>query len=142
MAHPYDYPDYAGAQSGYDSGAFGYPGYPQPGGHPGMHPGVGMPARSFAAMPATEMPPKHTGYAVLTMIFCFWPLSLVALIRGSDIETRWAAGDYAGAQRASDEARKFCRWSLIVGIVGWVFLLLYVVFVVAMMVGVATSTPV
>lgn len=138
MAHPYDYPDYTGRQAGYDSGALGYPGYAQQ----GMHPGVGMPAPSFTPMPATEMPPKHTTYAIVTLIFCFWPLSLIALIRGSDIENRWAMGDIAGAERASRDARNFCRWSLIVGIVSWGFILLYFLFMLFMMFGIASSTPI
>jgi len=68
-------------------------------------------------------PPQPQGPAIdnnMTMsivaIFLFWPLAIPALINASKVNTLLQQGDYAGAQAAATESKKWSKWALIIGI--------------------------
>ena len=77
------------------------------------------------AAPAPLGPPPHNvGWAVAAVLF-FWPLSFSAFTHSFNVYPLWAAGNYAGAQYASDRARRLGQLSL------WIaggLLLLFVIF--------------
>ncbi|MBB5871579.1 hypothetical protein F4553_004958 [Allocatelliglobosispora scoriae] len=49
-------------------------------------------------------------------IFLFWPLAIPAIINASKVNPLLAAGDFAGAQNAATESKKWSKLALIVGI--------------------------
>lgn len=95
------------------------PGYP-PAGAPGQYP-PGMGGK----------PDNYLVWAILTTIFCFWPTGIVAIIKSTKVDSLWTSGQYAAAQEASDDAKK---WSIITAIVGVVvsLLILIPIFVIPM----------
>jgi len=77
----------------------------------------------------SQFPPKN--YLVESIIltaFCCMPLGVVSLIHATKVNSAWESGDKAGAQRASDEAKKWVKWGFIAG--GAAFILLMVFYAV------------
>jgi len=69
--------------------------------------------------------------AIISVICCF-PLGIPAIIFATQVNTKLAAGDTAGAEESSKKAKKFA----IFGIVAWaVCIVLYVILVVILGVG-------
>jgi len=60
--------------------------------------------------------PNNMVLAVLS-IFCCWPLAIVAIIKAASVNNLVAAGDYAGAEKASADAKKFALIAIIGGVV-------------------------
>lgn len=120
-----------------------YPSYEEPS---GQGRGAGQPASGYPDYPAQDYPaqagngfarpgpPSNVGWAVAS-ILCFWPLSFIAMTRALDVYPLWAAGRHAEAEAASASAKKLGIISLAIVAV---FVVLYLVFVVAM-VGLASS---
>ncbi|HEV2088578.1 MAG TPA: CD225/dispanin family protein [Cryptosporangiaceae bacterium] len=48
-------------------------------------------------------------------LLLFWPVGLFALINAIKVNNLTAQGDYAGAQHAADQAKKFGKIAIIVG---------------------------
>lgn len=62
------------------------------------------------------VPPKnYLVESILVTILCCLPLGIVGIINATKVETLFAAGDYDGAQRAADDAKKWCKWGAIGG---------------------------
>ncbi|GIJ23112.1 CD225/dispanin family protein [Micromonospora lutea] len=59
----------------------------------------------------------------IVAIILFWPLAIPAIINASKVNTLLEQGDYAGAQVASAESKKWSKWALIVGI-AWIAIVL------------------
>ncbi|MEE2058382.1 CD225/dispanin family protein [Rhodococcus artemisiae] len=79
------------------------------------------------------LPAQNTGWAVAAMLF-FWPLAFSAFSNSAKVFPLWTMGDYEGAHRASAQAKKLGKISLMIWVVFMVLLVvLYVViFAVAM----------
>ena len=77
------------------------------------------------------LPPNHLVMAILTTIFCCWPLGIPAIIFATQVNSKYIAGDYAGAAAASGNAK---MWSLFALGAGALIALLYVAYVVVMFV--------
>ena len=45
------------------------------------------------------------GWAIATLILCFWPTGIVAVVYASKVGNRLAVGDVPGAQEASRKAK-------------------------------------
>ncbi|GIJ26126.1 hypothetical protein Vqi01_12880 [Micromonospora qiuiae] len=60
----------------------------------------------------------------IVSIFLFWPLAIPAIINASKVNPLLQQGDYAGAQAAAAESKKWSKWALIVGISLWAVSLL------------------
>jgi hypothetical protein len=59
----------------------------------------------------------------IVAIFLFWPLAIPAIINASKVNPLVEQGDYAGAQAAAAESKKWSKWALIAGI-AWIVLVL------------------
>jgi hypothetical protein len=51
----------------------------------------------------------------IVSIFLFWPLAIPAIINASKVNPLLQQGDYAGAQTAANESRRWSRLAVIVG---------------------------
>ncbi|MCG5212465.1 CD225/dispanin family protein [Streptosporangium soli] len=78
---------------------------------------------------APQTPPdNHLVAAILTTLFCCLPFGIVSIVKSSQVNSKWAAGDYQGAIVASDEAKTWWKRALITGlIVNIAIVILYVV---------------
>ncbi len=77
-------------------------------------------------------PDNNLVWAILSTILCCWPIGIFAIIKATNVNKLWAQGDYAGAQQAADDAKKYSIWSA-VGLL--VAVILYVIFVVVLGIG-------
>ena len=55
----------------------------------------------------------------IVSIFLFWPLAIPAIINASKVNPLLQQGDYAGAQAAAAESKKWSKLALIIGLIGW-----------------------
>lgn len=60
----------------------------------------------------------------IVSIFLFWPLAIPALISASKVNPLLQQGDYAGAQAAAADSKKWSKLAIIVGIVWFVVVFL------------------
>jgi hypothetical protein len=68
----------------------------------------------------------------IVAIFLFWPLAIPALIGASKVNPLLQQGNYAGAQAAAAESKKWSKLALIVGLVSWgISLLCCIILIVA-----------
>lgn len=78
-----------------------------------------MPGRGgFAPYSATPgQVPNYLVWAILVTLFCFLPTGIVAIVFASQVNTKLAAGDVAGAVEASNKAKMWTIISAVVGVV-------------------------
>jgi Interferon-induced transmembrane protein len=84
-------------------------------------------AAEFSPRPRTGVRvPNYMLFAVLVTILCFLPTGIIAIIDASQVNSRLALGDIAGAKRASKNAQMWCLISLGIGLFGGLmFVLLF-----------------
>lgn len=98
------------------------------------------PAGAYGGGPVGTPPPNYLVWAILSTLFCCLPLGVASIVFAAQVNSKWAMGDYAGAQDSSQKAKKFAIWSAIAGVVvGVLYGILMAVGVVSL--GSATSTP-
>lgn len=73
------------------------------------------PSQSYRAVPRI---PSHMGWAIATLILCFWPTGIVAVVYASQVGNKLAFGDYAGAQASSRKAKLWSWISLGIAVAG------------------------
>ncbi len=96
--------------------------------------GAMPPSQPGYGQPAGSPPPNNLVWAILSTLLCCLPLGIVSIVYAAQVNGKWSAGDYQGAQESSDKARKFAIWSAIAGVI---VLILYVIFVVV----IAANSP-
>jgi hypothetical protein len=73
--------------------------------------------------------PNYLVQSILVTIFCCLPSGIAAIVFSSQVNTKLAAGDYAGALESSKKAKMWCWVSFGVGagisLIYIVFMLLY-----------------
>lgn len=76
---------------------------------------------SYGGMPPAEQygepPSNNLVWAILATIFCCLPLGIVSIVYAAQVNSKWAAGDHAGARDAAAKARQWAIWSAVAGIV-------------------------
>ncbi len=87
---------------------------PPPGGGYGAAP---PPPPGNYGGPGGAPPPNHLVWAILSTLFCCLPLGIASIVFSAQVNSKYAAGDIAGAQDSSDKARKFALWATIAGVV-------------------------
>jgi hypothetical protein len=105
------------------SDAGSYPPPPPPGSGGGGYaapPPIGGPA-------AGGPPDNKLVWSILVTLFCCLPFGIVAIIKSAEVNSKWAAGDVAGANQSAADAGKWIKWSVIAGIVVAVLYLVLVV---------------
>ena len=83
---------------------------PTPG--PMAHAQPGYPAGPVAPVP------NHLVVAILTTLFCCLPFGVASIVYASQVNTKLRAGDYVGAQVASQKAKTWAMVSFICGLIG------------------------
>jgi len=67
---------------------------------------------------ASEPPPSNLVFGILTTVFCCLVPGIVSIVFAAQVNSKWATGDYAGAQDSSRKARLWALVALVLGIVG------------------------
>jgi hypothetical protein len=98
---------------------------PPPGG------GGNQPPPSYGAQgvpgPQGTPPSNQLVWAILTTIFCCLPLGIASIVFSTQVNSKWAMGDVAGAQEASAKAKRFAIWAAIAGVILYVGWLIFVI---------------
>ena len=68
-------------------------------------------------------PDNHMVWAVLATVLCCLPFGIVAIVYASQVNSKFNAGDYMGAQASARSAKTWCWVSLICGLVATVIYL-------------------
>src|SRR5450631_2700282 len=67
--------------------------------------------------PQGTPPPNYLVWAILTTIFCCLPLGIPSIVFSTQVNSKWALGDVAGAQEASVKAKRFAIWAAIAWVI-------------------------
>ena len=79
--------------------------------------------------------PNNLVIAIIS-IFCCWPLAIFAIISATQVNSKLAAGDTAGAQEASAKAKKFSYIAIGIGVAFYLIIgLIYGVAIIAALSG-------
>jgi len=76
-----------------------------------------------------NQPKNYLVESILVTIFCCLPFGIAGIVFASQVNSKFAAGDYQGALEASENAKKWMKWGLFAGIA---VVILYVIFVFAL----------
>jgi len=76
-----------------------------------------------------NQPKNYLVESILVTIFCCLPFGIAGIVFASQVNSKYANGDYEGALKASKDAKKWMKWGLISGIIVAV---LYTVFLFAL----------
>lgn len=76
----------------------------------------------FAANPDNahseeQMPSTYLIWCILFIIFCCAPAAIVALVYSLRISSKWYAGDYHGARKASEITQRWLIASFVIGVI-------------------------
>jgi hypothetical protein len=72
-------------------------------------------AIGYGYAPAGPAPNNYLAFAILTTVCCCLPAGIVSIVKASQVNSRWQAGDQAGAEEASRQAR---QWAIISAVAG------------------------
>ena len=99
---------------------------PPPPSSPYGAPGYGAPSYSqpmgYGMAAAGPPPPNYLVWAILSTLFCCLPAGIVSIVKAASVNGKWNAGDHAGAQEASRQAR---TWAIVSAAVGLVVIVIY-----------------
>jgi hypothetical protein len=126
QSQPYTQPTYGQQPYGAQPSAQPYqPAYQQPSA-PAQY---GQPYGGYAPVPNI---PSYMAWAIVTLILCFWPTGIAAVVYASQVSSKLAIGDYAGAQESSRKAKKWSWISFWVAVASWILvIIIWIVVVVA-----------
>lgn len=79
------------------------------------------PGGSGNDFPPQPKPDNNMVWSILSTLFCCLPLGVYAIVLSSRVNTLYNAGDYAGAQKNADDAKKWAGIGAICGIVIYFF---------------------
>src|SRR6188474_1925282 len=80
---------------------------------------------------APQPPNNNLVLAILSTVLCCLPLGIVSIVKAAEVNSKWAQGDYAGAQASADAAKKWAFISGGVMIGGAVLYLLFIAVIAA-----------
>ena len=100
------------------------PGYPPA---PPLPPQYGAPQGPGQGQPPQNIP-NYLVHSILATLFCCLPTGIAGIVFASQVNSKLAMGDIAGAQKASENAR---LWTMISVGVGIVVIVLYFIILLA-----------
>jgi hypothetical protein len=77
--------------------------------------------------PGNKPPDNNLVWAIVSTILCCWPLGIVSIIKSTKVNSLWAQGDHAAAQKSADEAKKWAVYSAIGAVAFWVLYVFLIV---------------
>lgn len=83
------------------------------------------PAAPSRPAPGSRMPATYLPWNILATICCCLPAGIAGIIFSSRVSKKFYEGDMAGARRASEAAAWCLMLSIVLGLVGWPFQMLF-----------------
>ena len=88
-----------------------------------------MEQRPLEQTPLSSTPPKNwLVESILVTILCCLPFGIAGIVFASQVNSKWATGDHAGALKSSQEAAKWTKIGFFVGL-GVIVLYIIAIFV-------------
>jgi hypothetical protein len=75
------------------------------------------PGQSYSRAPLVNKPKSNLVSGILVTLFCCLPFGIVSIVYAAQVDTKWNAGDWHGAERASRSAKNWALAGLLSGIV-------------------------
>jgi hypothetical protein len=72
---------------------------------------------SAYGQPMGPPPQNYLVWSILSTIFCCLPLGIASIVFAAQVNSKWSAGDVAGAIESSEKAKKFAMWSAVAGVI-------------------------
>jgi len=72
------------------------------------------PLPTVADSPAA--PPNYLVWTILATVLLFWPLGIFSIVFSTQVNKKWAQGDFEGAQASSRKAKNFAIATAVVGL--------------------------
>lgn len=91
--------------------------------------GYGQQGMPYGYGPPGAAPDNYLVWSILCTVLCCLPLGIVAIINSSKVNGLWAAGQFAQAQKAAQDAKKFAMWGAIAGVVVGIIYFIFVMVV-------------
>lgn len=118
------------APAGQPGGYTNYPNQSSPADTPYSTPHNGSySGPAYVNDPVATPPNNYLVWSILATIFCCLPLGIVAIVRGSQVNSLFQAGDIQGAQKASHDAK---NWTIATAIVGFILNIICIGIAIAM----------
>lgn len=77
---------------------------------------------------AGQQPENYLVWAILSTCFCCLPLGIVSIVKSLEVSSKWEAGNYEGARKSSEDAKKWAIYSaLSVTIIYFLILMFYLI---------------
>lgn len=74
-----------------------------------------------------QSPPKnYLVESILATIFCCLPFGIAGIVFASQVNSKFESGDIDGAIKASQEVKKWMKWSIISGVIVLYLIFLFV----------------
>lgn len=89
-------------------------------------------AQQWSTPPASSEIPNYLIPAILATVFCCLPLGVVSIIFATQVNSKIAAGDLAGAAESSKKAKMFMFLAVGGGLLVWVFVIVMWIFAIGM----------
>ncbi len=81
-----------------------------------------LPARTSlptsGAFSAQAKPANYLVWSILSTLLCCLPLGIVSIIFAAQVDSKFAAGDYAGAEQSSQRAKMWAWIAFATGLIG------------------------
>ncbi|MRJ09517.1 CD225/dispanin family protein [Ornithobacterium rhinotracheale] len=75
-----------------------------------------------------QTPENYLVWAILSTCFCCLPLGVVSIVKSLEVSSKWEAGNYEGARKSSEDAKKWAIYSaLSVTIIYFLILMFYLI---------------
>jgi len=71
-------------------------------------------------------PKNYLVESILVTIFCCQPFGIAGIVFASQVNSKYASGDYEGALKASENAKKWMKWGIISGVLLFVLSMIFV----------------
>lgn len=73
----------------------------------------------------TTPPNNHLAMAIISTLLCCMPAGIVSIVYASQVNSKFMAGDYIGAERASKNAKTWWIVSLAVAAFGYLLIIAF-----------------
>ena len=109
---------------------------------PGYGPPSGPGAPGYPVGPPPGPPPdNYLVWAILSTILCCLPLGVASIVFSSQVSSKWAIGDYAGALDSSNKAKQFALWSAIAYVIVMVVVVIIYIIFFGVLFGLSATAP-
>jgi hypothetical protein len=71
------------------------------------------------------MPENYLVFAILSTVFCCWPIGIFSIINAAKVSSAYNAGDYQGAIKASANAKKLAILTACLGGISYIILCVF-----------------